>query len=224
MKKSLFSLFVFAVMMVIGCSENQINDPVSNDEQYSLYKEGLGPLKRFEVPAEINAPPVVAVIFDDGESDWVPIVFPRDPLQIPLLMNLYTPHHEVQPGFMNVPLLLEGFVLLPRDWAPPVPPIAVFAHFRNPTGQTVPIWFMSRADFETAAVDDIVTIEEINNMPSLLKGEAGAFNLFASPLANIFRIQVQSAGALEDNTLFTFSVQFIVETESYTHFNLHFGN
>jgi hypothetical protein len=224
MKKSLFSLFVFAVMLVIGCSENQVNDPVSNVQEYPLYKAGLGPLKRFEVPAEINAPPIVAVIFNDGESDWVPIVFAREPSQTPLLMNLYTPHPDAQPGFMNVPLLLEGFVLLPKDWAPPQPPIAVFAHFRNPTGQTVPIWFMSRADFETAAVDNIVTIEEINNMTSLLKGEAGAFNLFASPLANIFRIQVQSAGALEDNTLFTFSLQYIHDTQSYTHFNLHFGN
>lgn len=224
MKKSLFSLIVFAVMLVTGCSENQVNEPVSNDQQYSLYKDGLGPLKRFEVPAEINAPPRVAIIFDDGESDWVPIVFPREPSQIPPAMNLHTAHQDPQPGFMNVPLLLEGFVLLPRDWAPPTPPTAVFAHFRNPTGQTVPIWFTSRAEFETAAADGIVTIEEINNMTSLLKGEAGAFNLYASPLANIFRIQIQSAGALEDNTLFTFSVQYIVNTDSYTHFNLHFGN
>lgn len=224
MKKSLFSLIVFAVMLVTGCSENQVNDPVSNDQEYRLYNAGLGPLKRMEVPAEINAPPIVAVIFNDGESDWVPIVFARQPSQTPPSMNLHTPHQDPQPGFMNVPLLLEGFVLLPQDWAPPEPPIAVFAHFQNPTNQTVPIWFMSRADFETAAVDDIVTIEEINNMSSLLKGEAGALNLFASPRANIFRIQVQSAGALEDNTLFTFSVQYVVNTQSYTHFNLHFGN
>jgi hypothetical protein len=220
MKKSLFSLFVFAAMLVIGCSENQVNDPVLYDQEYHLYNAGKGPLKRLEVPAEINAPPVVAVIFNDGESDWVPIVFAREPSLAPSSMNLNT-LPDAQPGFMNVPLLLEGFVLLPQNWAPPEPPIAVFAHFRNPTGQTVPIWFMSRADFDAAAVDNSVTIEEINNMPSLLKGEAGALNLFAAPG---FRIEAQSAGALEDNTLFTFSVLYIPNTQSYTHFNLHFGN
>jgi hypothetical protein len=204
-----------AGLLAVGCSDapTALTAPTRPDLSH-------GGLHRLVVPDDVapGGPPVFfAHIHDDGGSAWVPVVFFRDPALTPADENLLP--LDGQGNAMSraaAPRTVEGFVLIET------PPFPALANFTNAVGETVPVWFVSRQDFEGAAADDVVTKAELLTMPSLMLGGATHFRFLASPGSNVPSIQVSAGGVLDDGGRFQVTLVFDLATGVYRNFNLRF--
>lgn len=203
-----------AGLALAGCADDPIDvlaPPASADLTH-------GGLHRLVVPGDVPAggPPVFfAHVYDDGRSDWVPVLFFRDPALTPEGENLLI--LEEQGNFMTrsaAPRTVEGFVLIEA------PPFPALARFTNPVGETVPVWLVSRQDFEAAAADDVVTRAELQAMPSLLMAEATHLTFVASPGSNVPTIQTSAGGVLPDGRRFQVTLVYDFAADVYRNFNL----
>jgi hypothetical protein len=178
---------------------------------------GGGHLIREIVPDEINAPPFYAQIADGG-AEWVPVFFVREPFHVPDGVNLLG-LGTGQPGFMNAAGLLQGFVLRDPSVFPPNP---VLANLQNRLHETVPVWFVSREDFDAALDDERVTIVELLAMPSLMMGEADSFTLLGRAGAQVPRLNIAAVGSLPDGRLFHAVVVYDIDSGTFDQFDLVF--
>jgi hypothetical protein len=79
----------------------------------------------------------------------------------------------------------------------------------------VPVWFVSWPEMERAVADDVLTIGELESLPSLLKGSAGYYREVIhpteSPAPGPYGIQYAARGELENGGLFRAYVSLVGE-------------
>jgi len=167
---------------------------------------------RTNFPGENPGPPTYAFldrpplgeIFRDG--DWVAIPFVRDPSCVPSSFNLLDGADI--PGAFGCKLTVAGFAIW-KNGPAPIDPVPVFAHYSGLGA--VPIWFVSWADLQLAMADDMLTINELKSLPSILMGTAEIFEAVEQP--GLLRpqgfgngkIEIGAHGTLADGRTFTFT-------------------
>lgn len=145
-----------------------------------------------------------------GTDDWVAIVFYRDPNCVPDEFNLnqfFDFPSESGPGaFGCQPAttdIIEHWVNGPET--DPAPAISEM------TGRgAVPVWFFAPADIEAAMVDGVVTITELEGLPSRRIGSAATFTEYLKPTQSNEAplIQFMAEGMLEDGGDFLVDVSY----------------
>jgi hypothetical protein len=97
----------------------------------------------------------------------------------------------------DCPLTVEGFVIYenPGDFVP----IQAKLHGLG----SVPVWFVSRTDYDTAKEDGLY-MAELRDLPSLLKGSASSYNETLHPEGHptMPMKNIVASGTLEDGRAF----------------------
>lgn len=146
--------------------------------------------------------------FSDG--DWTVIVFYRSPDCIPTDFNLnqffHFPGNDSPGAFACTPPTTTSV----EYWAngPQTDPAPLIAEM---TGRgAVPIWFIAQAEVEAALSDGVVTIGELAESPSLVKGEAVSYTELLHPGQSNPQslIQFKAEGTLEDGRSFMVDVSY----------------
>lgn len=146
--------------------------------------------------------------FSNGE--WTVIVFYRSPDCIPADFNLnqffHFPGNDGPGAFACAPPTTTSI----EYWAngPQTDPAPLIAEM---TGRgAVPVWFIAQAEVEAALSDGVVTIGELAESPSLVKGEAVSYTELLHPGQSNPQslIQFKAEGALEDGRSFMVDVSY----------------
>jgi len=163
-------------------------------------------------PGESPGPPYYALLargFAPNDGDWVGIVFTRLPTCVPGGFNLLNQFNP--PIAWNCQLTVEG-----EAWwhDPSVPP--AFQFRARGTG-AVPVYFVRWSELETAIADDLLTIGELQSLPSLLIGSASFLQHVVhntNQPTNHGHETLVSRGTLEDGRTFEFryNEKFLPET------------
>lgn len=172
--------------------------------------------------AAIDRPPA-GQIFQDGE--WAAIPFLRDPACVPADVNLLD-GFDLPPRPFGCNLTVRGFVMYkngPDDLVP--------THALLMGSGAVPVWFVRWSDLQAAIDDDLLTITELEALPSLLVGSASFFEYLQQPGA--FRpqglgngkIESVATGTLSDGRGFQFSVREmgVDQVSTLRHVRIHFN-
>ncbi|NWG08640.1 MAG: hypothetical protein HXY35_18330 [Chloroflexi bacterium] len=146
--------------------------------------------------------------FSDGE--WTVIVFYRSPNCIPADFNLnqffHFPSNDDPGAFACAPPTTTSVEYWAND--PQTDPAPLIAEM---TGRgAVPVWFIAQSEIEAAMADGVVTIGELAESPSLLKGEAATYTELLHPGQSNPQplIQFKAEGALEDGRPFIVDVSY----------------
>lgn len=139
-----------------------------------------------------------------NDEEWAAIVFYRDPDCIPLDFDLgqffHTPGPD-GPGAFGCQLLVEGFEL----WAsgPPEDVAPVYARTRSAV-PALPVWFVSWPELASLLDNGMVFIDEIEALPSLIRGSAWWFeeSLHPNGSAPDPAISLNARGRLESGGRF----------------------
>jgi hypothetical protein len=124
-------------------------------------------------PEEDPGPPYYARIrsgFVVHTDQHAAIVFYRQPSCVPPgfnLLNLFNP-----PAAFSCTLTVEGFEVFDPG---PRPPGTVPKQVKTFGLGTVPVWFVSWAELQTAMADGVLTVSELLALPSLQVVLAGSF-------------------------------------------------
>lgn len=150
---------------------------------------------RFEYPDDFNGPPIYATAAYEPDQEWTPIVFYRSPDCIPSEPGEEANLLEIDFDAWFCPFLMDGFVIFSDAG-----PIHEEIH-----GADTPIWFVTTDDFETINGDGVVTVPELEGLPSLLKATTTRFLETAHFVgsAQVPFAEVQMEGTLDDGGTFT---------------------
>ena len=168
-------------------------------------------IRRF--PGEQPGPRYYA-LFDPGfmpnDNGWVGIVFVREPACVPAGFNLLDWFDSPAAAFA-CELTVEGEAWWHDLSAPP--PFQI--HERGLGA--VPIYFVRWSDLQAAIADDVLTIGELESLPSLLIGEASFLEHIVhntNQPTNHGHETLVSRGLLEDGRSFEFryNEKFLPET------------
>lgn len=157
--------------------------------------------------------PMYARVMNNGLSDYVPIVFYRNPACVRPDFNLLMvmdPPVLIDPGppplidfraLACLPLTAEGFAIFEGEFDPTagVPPIQ-----NKLAGDAVPFVFVARADFNAVAADGL-TMADLYDVG--LWGTATSFKEVLQPLPGVVPvglINIVAGGERDDGTPFTF--------------------
>ena len=147
------------------------------------------------------------LIHQDGE--WAAIAFYRPPDCVPTGFNLLD-FFDPAAFDCNAPEpYLTGFAIL-KHTEPDAAPIQT--EMALTPGQTMPIWFVSWPQLETAIADDSLTMGELALLPSLLRGEATFYTETLHPSggedgslgAQQTKTTIVASGFLEDGRAFIY--------------------
>jgi hypothetical protein len=164
-------------------------------------------------PGEQPGPRYYA-LFERGfiplDNGWVGIVFVRDPSCVPAGFNLLD-WFDSPPVAWACALTIEGEAWW-HDLAAP-PPFQIHARGLG----AVPIYFVRWTELQVAIADDVLTIGELQSLPSLLIGEASFLEHVVhntNQPTNHGHETLVSRGTLEDGRSFEFrySEKFLPET------------
>jgi len=152
-------------------------------------------------PGESAGPPYYALLgsgFAPTDDGWVGIVFIRAPECVPAGFNLLTQFDR--PAALGCTLTVEG-----DAWfhVPPVPP--PFQVHERGMG-AVPVYFVRSTELQAAIADDVLTIGELQALPSLLIGYASFLEHVEHNTSdqNFGHETLVAHGALEDGRTFQF--------------------
>ena len=122
---------------------------------------------------------------------WAAIPFYRDPAYVPATFNML--HFFDEPGAYLAPSYVEGFGIMSDDYS-----VLYHAKLKGLPGMEV--WFISTSDMYAAMADGVVTIGELEALPSLKKGVAETYNevLHPFPYATNVHMTVESHGRVGD--------------------------
>jgi len=141
------------------------------------------------------------LIHTDGE--WAAIAFYRPPSCVRADFNLLD-FFDVPAAFgCNAPEpYLAGFGIV--KGGPFDPPLQ--SRLQLVPGQTMPVWFVRWSDLSAAISDGVLTIGELEALPSLLQGEATFYTETLHPLdvAQQTMTDIVAFGYLEDGGTFTY--------------------
>ncbi len=145
-----------------------------------------------------------------GDSEWVAIVFYRDPACVPDEFNLndfFDFPGDAGPGAFGCQPPTTDVV---EYWAgePGSGPAPALSEM---TGRgAVPVWFFTRADIDAAKSDGMVTITELEGLTSRRVGSAATFTEYLKPsqsnAAPLLRFMAE--GTLEDGGAFLVDVSY----------------
>ena len=162
---------------------------------------------RTEIPTEDPGPPFYARFERDAvhtdivphTDEWAAVVFYRSPACIPANFNLLDLFDV--PGAFFCDLTIDGFEIW-RNGPPPIDPAPMMAVFRG-LG-SVPVWFVSWQEMQSAIADDTITMTELNAMQSLMRGAANEFHETLHPTGGAVnpKILINAHGTLEDGRSF----------------------
>jgi hypothetical protein len=163
-------------------------------------------------PGDILGPPYYALLgrgFAPADSGWVGIVFTRAPECVPAGFNLLDQFNL--PAAFGCALTIEGDSWR-HDASDPIP----FQIHARGTG-AVPIYFVSEAELLVAIADDMLTIGDLQGLPSLQIGSATFLENMvhnSTQAATHGHEELVARGYLEDQRSFQFSYneKFFPET------------
>ena len=173
---------VFAILACVGATHANIRLRIPRDIDPPLYMSNVAPF---------IASDGSLFAIQDGESAAIAFIRPID--QIPTDVNLL----EADFGAFGKPMTVDGFAIFkaPEDRVPLITEA-------NGLG-AVPVWFVAWTELQAASADHILTLAELEAMPSLLKGTAGLFkeqNHFTSH--QVSHLTAVARGDLEDGRSF----------------------
>lgn len=175
------------------------------------------PAERLDFPVTSPGVPAYARLellipgFDVPRSEqWAAVVFYRDPDCIPLDFDLGQFFHLPGPdglGAFACPLLIEGREIWENGPGSDLAPI--YAYSRNAVPD-LPIWFMAIDELQPLFDRGFVFIDEIEALPSLLRGKAWRFeeSLYPNGAAASPGLTLQANGRLESGGQFKIDWHF----------------
>ncbi len=133
----------------------------------------------------------------DGE--WVAVFFYRPPGCVRPNFNLLS-FFDAPAAFGCTPYTTDGFSIWKNGPEVDFAPIKTRLHGLG----AVPVWFVSVADMEAGIADNLLTIDELGDMDSLMKGFAGFYSeeLHPSEATINSMIQLTAGGQLDDGRSF----------------------
>jgi hypothetical protein len=163
-------------------------------------------------PGDIPGPPYYALLgrgYLPADGGWVGIVFTRAPECVPSGFNLLD-QFDIPRAF-GCALTIEG-----EAWRRNPSDLIPFQIHARGTG-AVPIYFVAEAELQTAIADDVLTIGELQSLPSLLIGSASFLESVvhnSTQAANHGHETLVAHGQLEDQRSFQFrwNEKFFPET------------
>jgi len=175
------------------------------------------PSLKLEFPLESPGIPAYARLellipgFDvPSNEDWAAIVFYRDPDCVPTDFDLGQFFHfpgPGGPGAFGCRLLIEGF----EHWlnGPGEDPAPIYARSRNAVPE-LPIWFVSWPELDALFESGMVFIDEIEALPSLIRGSAWWFEeaLYPNGAAPDPALTLKAHGRLESGGQFVLEWHF----------------
>jgi hypothetical protein len=161
---------------------------------------------RVEFPEDDPGPPYYARIrhgFVIHTDQTAAIVFYRSPSCVPPnfnLLNLFNP-----PAAFGCPLTVEGFAVF--DQAPP-PQGSSPKQAKTYGLGNVPVWFVSWPELQGAIADGLLTIGELQGLPSLQVGSAAFFRetLHPTESAQVPKLSIVARGTLSTGQAFFLQV------------------
>jgi hypothetical protein len=145
-----------------------------------------------------------------GNSEWVAIVFYRDPNCVPDDFNLnqfFDFPSETGPGAFGCQPPTTNVT---EHWVsgPETDPAPVISEMSG--RGAVPVWFFSRADIDTANSDGVVTITELEGLASRHVGSATTFTEYLKPTQSNTAplIRFMAEGMLEEGGDFLVDVSY----------------
>lgn len=150
------------------------------------------------IPEDLNWPIYIRG-FDDTATGWTATIFYYSPEVIPDDYNLL-----VGDDFNIGPegLLVDGFAL--RHKGSFVPKQGVIA---NVEGVRIPIYFVQIPELYAGIADGTLTVEELENMQSLVVGWADSYSEIFHPsdatASGNYQISIVASGLLEDGRRFS---------------------
>jgi hypothetical protein len=135
-----------------------------------------------------------------GNDEWMAFIFYRNPVFVPDNFNLLD-FYDI-PAAFGVPLTVEGFAIFknPNDLSP------LQAEMKGLGA--VPIWFISREDYAAAKGDGVLTMPDLEFIPSLIKGSADFYTetLLSERHPAILLKNIEASGMLEDGSKFSLKI------------------
>ena len=159
---------------------------------------GTAGMAQAAVRVEGDAGPFYARIqagFVPTDGEWAAIVFYRDPACVPTGFNLL---QFWDPGAFGCHSYVAAFGIIGNAPSP------IFTQLRGV--EPVPVWFVSWLELEVAMTDGLLTIGELETLPSLLVGYAAFYNEVQHPGVKQCHSSVEALGCLEDGRLFQYQM------------------
>lgn len=176
--------------------------------------QGLPGQPSLRVDFPVNSPGIPAYArlellvpnFDvPNNKRWAAIVFYRDPACVPDDFDLGSFFHPPDPGSLGAfacPLLIEGHEIWENGPQEDLAPRFVYSGNAVPN---LPVWFVSSHELEPQLATGRITITDLRNMKSLVRGEASWFEerLYPNGSAADPGISLRARGLLEDGRRFS---------------------
>jgi hypothetical protein len=157
------------------------------------------------VPAYARLGLLANQVLHDGE--WLAVPMLRDPACIPADFNLLRFFHfpgPDGPGAFACPLRLGGWFMIEAD-----APQGTFPRIVHASGNAVPFWFVRWQEFQPLLATGTVTIEDLEGLPSLVRGVAERFEETLQPRPEQHRVMINARGRLETGGGFRFHLTHI---------------
>ena len=207
----------FLAVLLSGCANDVLTGPratAARPSSASTAQSSAPIILRY--PAEQPGPRYYALFqrgFAPNDNGWVGIVFVRDPSCVPAGFNLLD-WFDSPPVAWACKLTVEGEAWWHDVLVPP--PFQTRAHGLG----AVPIYFVRWSELQAAIADDVITIGELESLPSLLIGTASFFEQIAhntNQPTNHGHETLVSRGLLEDGRAFEFryNEKFLPETDEH---------
>lgn len=197
-------IYTFLVFSLTACANEALTGPgaaPASPGSASAVQSSAPIILRF--PSEQPGPPFYALFergFAPSDNGWVGIVFVRAPSCVPAGFNLLD-------GF-DSPLVAWACELTVEGeawWHDPSVPPPFQIHERGLGA--VPVYFVRQAELLAAIADDVLTIGELESLPSLLIGAASFLEHIVhntNQPTNHGHETLVSRGVLEDGRSFEF--------------------
>jgi hypothetical protein len=192
---SILPLLLIAPLLLAACSET----PLQPTESRTAAAPVLA-LESSGKPDPID-PPFYARLERGSEpvhsDEWAAIVFYRQPACVRPAFNLLD-FFDI-PAAFGCSLTVTGFEIFKEPL--PTPPI----HVKFEGLGAVPIWFVSWPHLQAAMADDVVTVGELQGIPSRVVGSASLYHETLHP-AELLVITAQ--GVLTDGRRFSLQATY----------------
>jgi hypothetical protein len=205
---------IFLAVSLTACANEVLTGPRADSARPSPASaaQSSAPII-LRYPADHPGPRYYALFqrgFAPTDNGWVGIVFVRDPSCVPAGFNLLD-QFDVPPVAWACELTIEG-----EAWWHDVSTPPPFQTHERGLG-AVPVYFVRLTELQAAIADDVITIGELESLPSLLTGEADFLEHIThntNQPTNHGHETLVSRGTLEDGRSFEFryNEKFLPET------------
>ena len=147
-------------------------------------------------PLPFYASVLVHIFPGNRDATWAGVSFVRPPSCVPADFNLLD-FFDIPGAFGCEPMTVENFTIRKDPFLPP--PFQFVLHGLG----DVPVWLVDADDMEAAISDGVLTIGELETIPSLVKGHASTYNEMVQPSPREPRqVTLTASGTLDDGRAF----------------------